>query len=170
MLGFGVSLGALSFVGVPWGPSGSGRCPDTSSPSRSITVKDLKAMLPQVNYRVPNMRFLRDKLVVRPAFCGERGFESPQQGRSRPRCHWMSLHQPPSLTPCPTGGGSQERDDLLPLHPVLQKPDVRRAEVGKSRDPSPQASLPRSASPAVSAPFPFALQVIEQLELSFPLR
>uniref|UniRef100_A0A8C5TBT3 1-phosphatidylinositol 4,5-bisphosphate phosphodiesterase gamma n=1 Tax=Malurus cyaneus samueli TaxID=2593467 RepID=A0A8C5TBT3_9PASS len=29
----------------------------------SITVKDLKAMLPQVNYRVPNMRFLRDKLV-----------------------------------------------------------------------------------------------------------
>uniref|UniRef100_A0A8C8VG69 Phosphoinositide phospholipase C n=1 Tax=Pelusios castaneus TaxID=367368 RepID=A0A8C8VG69_9SAUR len=30
----------------------------------SITVKDLKAMLPQVNYRVPNMRFLRDKLMV----------------------------------------------------------------------------------------------------------
>uniref|UniRef100_H3A2I8 Phosphoinositide phospholipase C n=1 Tax=Latimeria chalumnae TaxID=7897 RepID=H3A2I8_LATCH len=29
----------------------------------SITVKDLKAMLPQVNYRVPNMRFLRDKLL-----------------------------------------------------------------------------------------------------------
>uniref|UniRef100_A0A8B9SH41 Phosphoinositide phospholipase C n=1 Tax=Anas platyrhynchos TaxID=8839 RepID=A0A8B9SH41_ANAPL len=38
----------------------------------SITVKDLKAMLPQVNYRVPNMRFLRDKLVVRPTICGER--------------------------------------------------------------------------------------------------
>uniref|UniRef100_A0A8B9SH35 1-phosphatidylinositol 4,5-bisphosphate phosphodiesterase gamma n=1 Tax=Anas platyrhynchos TaxID=8839 RepID=A0A8B9SH35_ANAPL len=37
-----------------------------------ITVKDLKAMLPQVNYRVPNMRFLRDKLVVRPTICGER--------------------------------------------------------------------------------------------------
>uniref|UniRef100_A0A8C7EI08 1-phosphatidylinositol 4,5-bisphosphate phosphodiesterase gamma n=1 Tax=Nothoprocta perdicaria TaxID=30464 RepID=A0A8C7EI08_NOTPE len=35
----------------------------------SITVKDLKAMLPQVNYRVPNMRFLRDKLVVRPSAC-----------------------------------------------------------------------------------------------------
>uniref|UniRef100_UPI00398E44E4 1-phosphatidylinositol 4,5-bisphosphate phosphodiesterase gamma-1-like isoform X4 n=1 Tax=Pristiophorus japonicus TaxID=55135 RepID=UPI00398E44E4 len=29
----------------------------------SITVKDLKTMLPQVNYRVPNMRFLRDKLL-----------------------------------------------------------------------------------------------------------
>ncbi|XP_040287749.1 1-phosphatidylinositol 4,5-bisphosphate phosphodiesterase gamma-1-like isoform X2 [Bufo bufo] len=28
----------------------------------SVTVKDLKALLPQVNYRVPNMRFLRDKL------------------------------------------------------------------------------------------------------------
>uniref|UniRef100_A0A8B9QI92 Phosphoinositide phospholipase C n=1 Tax=Apteryx owenii TaxID=8824 RepID=A0A8B9QI92_APTOW len=35
----------------------------------SVTVKDLKAMLPQVNYRVPNMRFLRDKLVVRPLEC-----------------------------------------------------------------------------------------------------
>uniref|UniRef100_A0A8D0ET55 1-phosphatidylinositol 4,5-bisphosphate phosphodiesterase gamma n=9 Tax=Neoaves TaxID=3078114 RepID=A0A8D0ET55_STROC len=47
----------------------------SSSPSRSITVKDLKAMLPQVNYRVPNMRFLRDKLVVRtprapPSYAG----------------------------------------------------------------------------------------------------
>lgn len=114
-------------------------------------------MLPQVNYRVPNMRFLRDKLVVRPTICGEGGFESPQQGWKRPRCHWMSLHQPLFLTPCPTGGGSQERDDLLPLHPVLQKPDVRRAEVGKSRDPSPRASLPRSASPA-APPFPFSSQ------------
>ncbi|XP_068175043.1 1-phosphatidylinositol 4,5-bisphosphate phosphodiesterase gamma-1-like isoform X2 [Antennarius striatus] len=28
----------------------------------SITVKDVKVMLPQVNYRVPNMRFLKDKL------------------------------------------------------------------------------------------------------------
>uniref|UniRef100_A0A8C9Y5S0 1-phosphatidylinositol 4,5-bisphosphate phosphodiesterase gamma n=1 Tax=Sander lucioperca TaxID=283035 RepID=A0A8C9Y5S0_SANLU len=27
-----------------------------------ITVKDVKALLPQVNYRVPNMRFLKDKL------------------------------------------------------------------------------------------------------------
>lgn len=31
----------------------------------SITVKDVKALLPQVNYRVPNMRFLKDKLQVR---------------------------------------------------------------------------------------------------------
>ncbi|XP_055489397.1 1-phosphatidylinositol 4,5-bisphosphate phosphodiesterase gamma-1-like [Leucoraja erinacea] len=28
----------------------------------SVTVKELKALLPQVNYRVPNMRFLRDRL------------------------------------------------------------------------------------------------------------
>ncbi|KAM6962657.1 1-phosphatidylinositol 4,5-bisphosphate phosphodiesterase gamma-1-like isoform 1-T1 [Aplochiton taeniatus] len=28
----------------------------------SITVKDVKALLPQVNYRVPSMRFLKDKL------------------------------------------------------------------------------------------------------------
>uniref|UniRef100_A0A7N6C0I1 1-phosphatidylinositol 4,5-bisphosphate phosphodiesterase gamma n=1 Tax=Anabas testudineus TaxID=64144 RepID=A0A7N6C0I1_ANATE len=28
----------------------------------SITVKDVKALLPQINYRVPNMRFLKDKL------------------------------------------------------------------------------------------------------------
>lgn len=30
----------------------------------SITVKDVKALLPQVNYRVPNTRFLKDKLQV----------------------------------------------------------------------------------------------------------
>lgn len=30
----------------------------------SITVKDVKALLPQINYRVPNMRFLKDKLQV----------------------------------------------------------------------------------------------------------
>lgn len=51
-------LGAGTHPGV-W------QCPDSGFPSGSITVKDLKAMLPQVNYRVPNMRFLRDKLVVR---------------------------------------------------------------------------------------------------------
>ncbi|XP_010767635.1 1-phosphatidylinositol 4,5-bisphosphate phosphodiesterase gamma-1-like, partial [Notothenia coriiceps] len=28
----------------------------------SITVKDVKALLPQINYRVPNTRFLKDKL------------------------------------------------------------------------------------------------------------
>ncbi|XP_064190225.1 1-phosphatidylinositol 4,5-bisphosphate phosphodiesterase gamma-1-like [Anguilla rostrata] len=28
----------------------------------SITAKDVKALLPQINYRVPNMRFLKDKL------------------------------------------------------------------------------------------------------------
>ncbi|XP_073433451.1 1-phosphatidylinositol 4,5-bisphosphate phosphodiesterase gamma-1-like [Dendrobates tinctorius] len=28
----------------------------------SVSLKDLKVLLPQVNYRVPNMRFLRDKL------------------------------------------------------------------------------------------------------------
>lgn len=76
----GVGLGAPSSVGVPWGPSGSGRCPDTSSPSRSITVKDLKAMLPQVNYRVPNMRFLRDKLVVRPPALWGAGLRVPAAG------------------------------------------------------------------------------------------
>uniref|UniRef100_A0A665WS50 1-phosphatidylinositol 4,5-bisphosphate phosphodiesterase gamma n=1 Tax=Echeneis naucrates TaxID=173247 RepID=A0A665WS50_ECHNA len=28
----------------------------------SITIKDVKTLLPQINYRVPNMRFLKDKL------------------------------------------------------------------------------------------------------------
>ncbi|XP_077389932.1 1-phosphatidylinositol 4,5-bisphosphate phosphodiesterase gamma-1-like isoform X2 [Festucalex cinctus] len=28
----------------------------------SVTVKDVKALLPQINYKVPNMRFLKDKL------------------------------------------------------------------------------------------------------------
>lgn len=30
----------------------------------SITLKDVKALLPQINYRVPNTRFLKDKLQV----------------------------------------------------------------------------------------------------------
>lgn len=36
--------------------------------SRSVTVKDVKALLPQVNYRVPNLRFLKDKLQVTIVF------------------------------------------------------------------------------------------------------
>uniref|UniRef100_A0A8C9VE57 1-phosphatidylinositol 4,5-bisphosphate phosphodiesterase gamma n=1 Tax=Scleropages formosus TaxID=113540 RepID=A0A8C9VE57_SCLFO len=35
----------------------------------SITAKDVKALLPQVNYRVPNMRFLKDKLQEVEARC-----------------------------------------------------------------------------------------------------
>ncbi|XP_010870757.2 1-phosphatidylinositol 4,5-bisphosphate phosphodiesterase gamma-1 isoform X1 [Esox lucius] len=35
----------------------------------SITVKDVKALLPQINYRVPNMRFLKDKLQEVEARC-----------------------------------------------------------------------------------------------------
>uniref|UniRef100_A0A8C5CTK1 Phosphoinositide phospholipase C n=1 Tax=Gadus morhua TaxID=8049 RepID=A0A8C5CTK1_GADMO len=31
-----------------------------------ITVKDVKTLLPQINFRVPSMRFLKDKLQVRP--------------------------------------------------------------------------------------------------------
>lgn len=50
-------------------------------------------MLPQVNYRVPNMRFLRDKLVVRPPWapplCVEKVFKPPQLGWSRPWYHWL---------------------------------------------------------------------------------
>ena len=32
----------------------------------SITVKDVKTLLPQINFRVPSMRFLKDKLQVSP--------------------------------------------------------------------------------------------------------
>ncbi|XP_066572245.1 1-phosphatidylinositol 4,5-bisphosphate phosphodiesterase gamma-1 [Amia ocellicauda] len=35
----------------------------------SVTVKDVKSLLPQINYRVPNMRFLRDKLQEVEARC-----------------------------------------------------------------------------------------------------
>ncbi|KAJ8278208.1 hypothetical protein GJAV_G00085080 [Gymnothorax javanicus] len=35
----------------------------------SITAKDVKALLPQINYRVPNMRFLKDKLQEVEARC-----------------------------------------------------------------------------------------------------
>lgn len=37
-------------------------------------------MLPQVNYRVPNMRFLRDKLVVRPPALWGAGLRVPAAG------------------------------------------------------------------------------------------
>uniref|UniRef100_A0A8C0BME4 1-phosphatidylinositol 4,5-bisphosphate phosphodiesterase gamma n=1 Tax=Buteo japonicus TaxID=224669 RepID=A0A8C0BME4_9AVES len=56
----------------------------------SITVKDLKAMLPQVNYRVPNMRFLRDKLVE-----VDGGLDS--HGVYPNSCSWSSL----MAAPCP---------------------------------------------------------------------
>lgn len=86
-------------------------------------------MLPQVNYRVPNMRFLRDKLVVRtpqaPQLCRERVFKPPQLGWSQPRCRWLRSGGPALMQhPYLAGGGSQERDDFLQLYPVLQKPDV----------------------------------------------
>ncbi|KAJ8389025.1 hypothetical protein AAFF_G00124220 [Aldrovandia affinis] len=35
----------------------------------SITAKDVKTLLPQINYRIPNMRFLRDKLQEVEARC-----------------------------------------------------------------------------------------------------
>ncbi|KAL4635332.1 1-phosphatidylinositol 4,5-bisphosphate phosphodiesterase gamma-1-like isoform X1 [Arapaima gigas] len=35
----------------------------------SITAKDVKVLLPQINYRVPNMRFLKDKLQEVEARC-----------------------------------------------------------------------------------------------------
>uniref|UniRef100_A0A8D2LRW9 1-phosphatidylinositol 4,5-bisphosphate phosphodiesterase gamma n=1 Tax=Varanus komodoensis TaxID=61221 RepID=A0A8D2LRW9_VARKO len=47
-----------------------------------ITPKDLKAMLPQVNYRVPNMRFLRDKLLVREQ--GRSGTSAWEEGSCVP--------------------------------------------------------------------------------------
>lgn len=45
-----------------------------------ISCKDLKSMLSQVNYRVPNMRFLREKLPVTSSY-------SPQT----PLSHSISL-------------------------------------------------------------------------------
>lgn len=52
-------------------------------------------MLPQVNYRVPNMRFLRDKLVVRtpqvPQLYRENLFKTSQLRWSHPCCCWLQL-------------------------------------------------------------------------------
>lgn len=52
-------------------------------------------MLPQVNYRVPNMRFLRDKLVVRtpqvPQLCRENLFKTSKLHWSHPWCCWLQL-------------------------------------------------------------------------------
>uniref|UniRef100_A0A8D2P2F6 1-phosphatidylinositol 4,5-bisphosphate phosphodiesterase gamma n=1 Tax=Zosterops lateralis melanops TaxID=1220523 RepID=A0A8D2P2F6_ZOSLA len=53
----------LWITGLNWLVADTQRFLVSSFGENRITVKDLKAMLPQVNYRVPNMRFLRDKLV-----------------------------------------------------------------------------------------------------------
>lgn len=55
------NLSKVLWGGVLISPS----APPPPPPPASITVKDVKALLPQVNYRVPNMRFLKDKLQVR---------------------------------------------------------------------------------------------------------
>lgn len=39
-----------------------------------ISCKDLKSMLSQVNYRVPNMRFLREKLPVTSSYLSQNPF------------------------------------------------------------------------------------------------
>lgn len=39
-----------------------------------ISCKDLKSMLSQVNYRVPNMRFLREKLPVTSFYLSQTPF------------------------------------------------------------------------------------------------
>uniref|UniRef100_A0A7N8YRM7 1-phosphatidylinositol 4,5-bisphosphate phosphodiesterase gamma n=1 Tax=Mastacembelus armatus TaxID=205130 RepID=A0A7N8YRM7_9TELE len=50
-------------TGLNWLMIDTQRAPAPQQTDRCvITVKDVKALLPQVNYRVPNMRFLKDKL------------------------------------------------------------------------------------------------------------
>lgn len=47
-------------------------------------MKDVKALLPQINYRVPNMRFLKDKLQVRTQGTSSRRLSSCESGLTSP--------------------------------------------------------------------------------------
>lgn len=102
-----------------------------------ISCKDLKSMLSQVNYRVPNMRFLREKLPVTSSCLSQ---------TTPPPSHYISL--PTSLSiweaedlrsfvngPLPfcfLGLRDEERRRVLqPVRPALSQPHVRCSEKRK---------------------------------------
>lgn len=97
----------------------------------SITVKDVKALLPQVNFRVPNMRFLKDKLQVRTEHVSPPASPTPLS-TSSPGCSDLPTAQwciaLTHLLPVYTGGGGQERSVIPQLLTALQNSDVRRSE------------------------------------------
>uniref|UniRef100_A0A5F9DHJ9 1-phosphatidylinositol 4,5-bisphosphate phosphodiesterase gamma n=1 Tax=Oryctolagus cuniculus TaxID=9986 RepID=A0A5F9DHJ9_RABIT len=75
-----------------------------------ISAKDLKNMLSQVNYRVPNMRFLKERLTDLEQRSGDITYgQFAQLYRSLMYSAQKTVHEPPTL-PCPALTG--ERPDL----------------------------------------------------------
>ncbi|OWK03429.1 PLCG1 [Cervus elaphus hippelaphus] len=115
---------------LSWGPILAG-----------ISAKDLKNMLSQVNYRVPNMRFLRERLTdleQRPSDITYGQFA--QLYRSLMYSAQKTVHEPPAppRAPAPTltllalallGGGGCRVSGLLPMDlPFLEASALRAGE------------------------------------------
>lgn len=108
-----------------------------------ISCKDLKSMLSQVNYRVPNMRFLREKLPVTSSYLSQSPF--PLHLPAHFPFNMMSLEAkdlwfvvngpfafPPRSSTCFIGLRVEEwRRVLQPVCPALSQPHVWCSEKRK---------------------------------------
>lgn len=97
-----------------------------------ISCKDLKSMLSQVNYRVPNMRFLREKLPVTFFFLRSTDLPCISHFLCLPLVH-AALVKACDLSFLSEGFRAEERRRVVqPVRPALSQPHVRRSEKCKS--------------------------------------
>lgn len=92
-----------------------------------ISAKDLKNMLSQVNYRVPNMRFLRERLTDLEQRSGDITYgQFAQLYRSLMYSAQKTVHEPfAHPCPCPNSSTSSPSPAALPWGfwvPLLQPP------------------------------------------------
>jgi len=117
-------------------------------------------MLPQVNYRVPNMRFLRDKLVVRitwaPQLCRERVFKPLHLGRSRSWYHWLHRLGGPALIHHHLPQEVEARNEMTFSHFIQFYKNLMfdaqksvRAMACPPKHPLPSAVCPRPPKPGL---------------------
>ncbi|CAF91447.1 unnamed protein product, partial [Tetraodon nigroviridis] len=93
-----------------------------------ISCKDLKSMLSQVNYRVPNMRFLREKLPVTFFFLRSTDLPCISHFLCLPLVH-AALVKACDLSFLSEGFRAEERRRVVqPVRPALSQPHVRRSE------------------------------------------
>lgn len=104
-----------------------------------ISCKDLKSMLCQVNYRVPNMRFLREKLPVTSFYLSQ---TSPHFSLHLP------AHFPSTVMLLKTFSGFNSRS-AFPV--VLQDSELRNGDVSFSQFAQLYRSLMFDAQKNVSA-------------------